>query len=422
MYIKKLLMKSRTYYGEYSLKHWIELMLKQNIELPKYQRSFVWKKEESERLIKSMKEGQFIQPVTLAFFENGGTKQNLILDGQQRLTSILIAYIGFFPDKSKFESPQALSSDDDSASDNVDIDTENYSIEWTFKEIVALGKSKTEVVDGIMIHAREKYQPFDMHCDDAFFENTFLGFSYIVPSTDVIHEKQTFFTKLFRNMNYLGKKLLPIESRRSLYYVKNNLKNYFEGKLDDNSDVLCGITLVENMATRQIDYVRYLSILSQYKVAGKNENKVLVGYSAYAQRENYYSDYVSYVVGIDQEDRTDKFNGFDIEDVFPNNCWQTRFVSIQSKIEVLKDKMNLDSKNRFTSWIDADYWLFGLIYWILFEGKEINDGEGLITKLTDKISSKKSLESYSRSPNRLGNLRERFADSIEIYKDYIVEP
>lgn len=415
-------MKSRTYYGEYSLKHWIELMLKQNIELPKYQRSFVWKKEESERLIKSMKEGQFIQPVTLAFFENGGTKQNLILDGQQRLTSILIAYIGFFPDKSKFESPQALSSDDDSASDNVDIDTENYSIEWTFKEIVALGKSKTEVVDGIMIHAREKYQPFDMHCDDAFFENTFLGFSYIVPSTDVIHEKQTFFTKLFRNMNYLGKKLLPIESRRSLYYVKNNLKNYFEGKLDDNSDVLCGITLVENMATRQIDYVRYLSILSQYKVAGKNENKVLVGYSAYAQRENYYSDYVSYVVGIDQEDRTDKFNGFDIEDVFPNNCWQTRFVSIQSKIEVLKDKMNLDSKNRFTSWIDADYWLFGLIYWILFEGKEINDGEGLITKLTDKISSKKSLESYSRSPNRLGNLRERFADSIEIYKDYIVEP
>ena len=415
-------MKSRTYYGEYPLKHWIELMLKQNIELPKYQRSFVWKKEESERLIKSMKEGQFIQPVTLAFFENGGTKQNLILDGQQRLTSILIAYIGFFPDKSKFESPQALSSDDDSASDNVDIDTENYSIEWTFKEIVALGKSKTEVVDGIMIHAREKYQPFDMHCDDAFFENTFLGFSYIVPSTDVIHEKQTFFTKLFRNMNYLGKKLLPIESRRSLYYVKNNLKNYFEGKLDDNSDVLCGITLVENMATRQIDYVRYLSILSQYKVAGKNENKVLVGYSAYAQRENYYSDYVSYVVGIDQEDRTDKFNGFDIEDVFPNNCWQTRFVSIQSKIEVLKDKMNLDSKNRFTSWIDADYWLFGLIYWILFEGKEINDGEGLITKLTDKISSKKSLESYSRSPNRLGNLRERFADSIEIYKDYIVEP
>lgn len=415
-------MKSRTYYGEYSLKHWIELMLKQNIELPKYQRSFVWKKEESERLIKSMKEGQFIQPVTLAFFENGGTKQNLILDGQQRLTSILIAYIGFFPDKSKFESPQALSSDDDSASDNVDIDTENYSIEWTFKEIVALGKSKTEVVDGIMIHAREKYQPFDMHCDDAFFENTFLGFSYIVPSTDVIHEKQTFFTKLFRNMNYLGKKLLPIESRRSLYYVKNNLKNYFEGKLDDNSDVLCGITLVENMATRQIDYVRYLSILSQYKVAGKNENKVLVGYSAYAQRENYYSDYVSYVVGIDQEDRTDKFNGFDIEDVFPNNCWQTRFVSIQSKIEVLKDKMNLDSKNRFTSWIDADYWLFGLIYWILFEGKEINDGESLITKLTDKISSKKSLESYSRSPNRLGNLRERFADSIEIYKDYIVEP
>ena len=34
-------MESRTYYGEYSLKHWIDLMLNGNIVLPEYQRSFV---------------------------------------------------------------------------------------------------------------------------------------------------------------------------------------------------------------------------------------------------------------------------------------------------------------------------------------------------------------------------------------------
>jgi len=423
-------MKSRTYYGEYSLKHWIELMLKKNIELPEYQRSFVWKKEDCERLIKSMREGQFIQPITLAFYENGGNKQNLILDGQQRLTSILLAFIGLFPDKTQFEHPQTLSSDDDSANtaegdaeENNDIEeSENYCMEWTFTEIVKFGKSKDEIIDGMTERDKVKYQDFPVGCDDSFFDNTFLGFSYIVPSTDDSLTKQTFFTKLFRNMNYLGKKLLPIESRRSLYYVKNDLKNYFEGKVDDNTDVLCGITLLENMTTRQIDFVRYLSILSQYSIVGERKDKVLVGYSAYSQRENYYSDYVAYVVGIDQEDRTDKFDNFDIETVFPNHCWQTRFAAIKRKIDVLSNRMNLDSRRRFTSWIDADYWLFGLIYWMLFKNKDINANETLITTLQNTISSKRLPGSYSQSPNLLRNIRDRLEHSIEIYHNNIVEP
>lgn len=34
-------MENKVYYGEYSLKHWIDLILKQDIELPLYQRYFV---------------------------------------------------------------------------------------------------------------------------------------------------------------------------------------------------------------------------------------------------------------------------------------------------------------------------------------------------------------------------------------------
>ena len=46
-------MENRVYYGEYSLKHWINLMLKRNIILPEYQRSFVWDEKDVKRLIKS---------------------------------------------------------------------------------------------------------------------------------------------------------------------------------------------------------------------------------------------------------------------------------------------------------------------------------------------------------------------------------
>ena len=97
------MIKSRTYYGEYTLKHWINLLLKKNIILPDYQRSFVWDERDLKRLIKSIKEGQFIQPVTIALYKENEDSKNLLLDGQQRLTSVLLSFIGYFPNKSKFD-------------------------------------------------------------------------------------------------------------------------------------------------------------------------------------------------------------------------------------------------------------------------------------------------------------------------------
>lgn len=55
-------MENRIYYGEYSLKHWIELLLKKQITLPEYQRSYVWDENAVKRFIKSLKDKQFIPP------------------------------------------------------------------------------------------------------------------------------------------------------------------------------------------------------------------------------------------------------------------------------------------------------------------------------------------------------------------------
>jgi uncharacterized protein with ParB-like and HNH nuclease domain len=96
-------MDNRVYYGEYSLKHWIELILKKNVILPEYQRFFVWNEKKVEKLIDTFKQKQFIPPVTIGAFKNDDESQNLILDGQQRLTSILLAYLGLFPDETEFK-------------------------------------------------------------------------------------------------------------------------------------------------------------------------------------------------------------------------------------------------------------------------------------------------------------------------------
>ena len=44
-------MKNKVYYGEYTLKHWIRLMLREEIVLPEYQRHFVWSERDLKRLI-----------------------------------------------------------------------------------------------------------------------------------------------------------------------------------------------------------------------------------------------------------------------------------------------------------------------------------------------------------------------------------
>lgn len=94
-------MNNKVFYGEYTLKLWIDMMLSDNIVLSDYQRHFVWRERDVKRLIQSLKDGQFVQPVTVALYDAGITQQNLILDGQQRLTSLLLAYLGYFPDKKK---------------------------------------------------------------------------------------------------------------------------------------------------------------------------------------------------------------------------------------------------------------------------------------------------------------------------------
>lgn len=413
-------MESRVYYGEYSLKHWINLLLKRNIVLPDYQRSFVWDEKDIRRLIKSLGEGQFVQPVTIANYNCEDKEQNLLLDGQQRLTSILLSYLGYIPDKEKFLSVEELASSDDSDDGDGSV---TKIIGWTFEEMLEDNVSNNNI-DAIInrITRTGKYKELKISSitnKEEFFEKTFLGFSYIIPSKTDKNETQKFFSTLFRNMNYLGLKLSPLESRRSLYYLNAELEKYFDGRTSEGKDVLCEIKMYEKMQLRKIDIIRYMSILSQYVANNKDVRKVLVGYSAYSSRENYYADYVSYIVNLEQDDRIDKFNKFDFNRTFPNNDWLQLYDSLYNSLNSIKVQLGLDAKRQaFTSWVDADYWLFGLIYFVLFERKTIQFEKKLIDVLAKVIKEKRDDENYSKNTNRLNNLRNRIQSSIDIYSAY----
>lgn len=419
--MKHTLISKRVYYGEYTLKHWVKLMLTKNITLPEYQRHFVWGESDVKRLIDSLKSGQFIMPVTIAHYNDSVSSENLILDGQQRLTSILLAYLGYMPIKDKF----IITEDDLAMGDDSQEEAIGTPMEWTFKKML-VDKTQENTLPLVIERLRKdsRYSEMKIEFDgeiNDFYDSTYLGFSFIIPDSGDPNSTQNYFSTLFRHMNYFGKKLSALESRRSLYFMNIEYKNYFEGRLENGNDVLCGIRLLENKIPKKIDFVRYLSMLSQYMVS-KNINKVMVGYSAYSSRENYFADYVAYLANLEQDDRKDKFDGFKMSDTFPHNEWMARFEKVKSFIEKHKKDLGLDEKvNAFTSWIDSDYWLFGLLYFVVFEGKKIDRDKELIDELKKEIKVKRDLppaDDYSKNPNRLGNLRDRMKKSLEIYGKY----
>ena len=430
-----MIMQNKVYYGEYTLEHWIKLMLTGNIVLPNYQRHFVWRERDFKRLMQSLKDGQFVQPVTIALYNDGTLKQNLILDGQQRLTSLLLAYLGYFPDKKKFEIglSNRVANEDDSAADEGNQSNETEGFLWQYSELLNYGNNKLEILSKIAIDDRyiQLTDAVITGLDDEFFKSTYLGFSYVVPETTRIDEVQKNFSQLFRNINYFGKKLEPMDSRKSLYYQNQNLTNFFEGKCENGLDIFGDLRIIEDLQPSKIDFVRYLAILSQYLVSNRQEDAkdVMVGYSAYSSRESYYADYVSYILGVEQEDRTDKFNNFQFVTVFPNNEWKERFIQLRTAIERIMPMANLKDGKSFNAWYEADYWLFGLIYHILFLGNELKDRLVVTDRQRRNITLNVAIEmainadkkdtSFAKNANRITYIRERLVKSCIIYKQYV---
>lgn len=392
---------NRTYYGEYSLAYWIQMILKHNIVLPEYQRTFVWNKDDYTNLIDSFKEKQFIPPVTIGAYKTTNGQDNLIIDGQQRLTSVLLAYIERFPKKEAgtwYIESLANENDDDS-----DDDEQENMIEWTFKELLAKGNSKEEIMAKC---PQEKYESLE-HLDDDFFNKNFLGFAYIVPSTTTEEEQQKFFSTLFRNINIRGKSLYVLESRASLYFLNHQLKEWFDpGFCKEISS-----SVVDKSRKSSMDFVRYAALLSQYKKKGSERG---IGYGYASKMESYYETYIYSVVGDKDSQIFGRFTN-----IFPNKDYKPYLNSIDTLIT------ELGYKRRFQSIIDLDIYFFGLIYFIAFEKRTLDTSrkEALEEELKSAIRDiKRNNNLHTKSPACLKYLRERISKSIEIYQKYLSRP
>ena len=135
----------RTYYGEYSLKHWIRMILSGEIALPPYQRHFVWNPEMVFKLLNNISKDLFVPPVILSSF-SGDKKDKpttYVLDGQQRLSAILITFLGLYPQKfDEFKSELANEENLNSETETFDDEERDKFLIWNFQEIQELYKEQ----------------------------------------------------------------------------------------------------------------------------------------------------------------------------------------------------------------------------------------------------------------------------------------
>lgn len=364
-------------------------MLKGNIVLPEYQRSFVWDEKDIKRLIKSFYEGQFVQPITIAQYKAGNTERNLILDGQQRLTSILLYYLGYLPDKGQFELEKTATTSDDSVDEDEttnDKANDKKIIGWTFEDLL---KNTTNTIETIKEKLKDdnryseitKDKDKDIILDDNFLDNHFLGFSYIIPNCNTCDEINSYYSTLFRMINYYGVSLTNLECRRSLYYMNSKIKNYFEGKINDDTNVLHNIKTPGN--NTNIDIIRYLSNLSLYSVLEKDNKEDEFKFNT---DEKFYTDYVFHILGQETEDYD--FKKFNFETTLKNN-WNNSYERICDFINNNSEYYNLENP----SWYEIDFLLSGLIYCNLFKGKieTHKDGRNLFDDIKAEIERNKGL-------------------------------
>ncbi len=361
--------------------------------LPPYQRFFVWKEEQAVKLLKSIKDYSYLPAVTIGIGKNPetGKKANMILDGQQRLTSILLAYLGKFPKRKNPISRKKYADENDMPATE---DDDELLSEWTIKDLVAMGSDKPSILAKINTEFSNSYTDFaidGINMTDSFLSKHFIHFAYLVPDASSSElEKSKYFANVFHSINREGTKLTPQESRAALYYQGGN----YQAELEP--EFCKGITANNS----QMDFVRSLALLSNYnKVGGKRTAR---GYIYVGSRETLYEEFVlAYVL---KEPDNDKF-------LLDREHYATNLEKLKNALDVLGLK---DMK--CSTIIELDYFFNGLIYYLLVKGKDYDLAKWNETKTAIEALINSVEQKHKDHPGQLQYLRKRIEESVNAYK------
>ena len=190
---------------------------------------------------------------------------------------------------------------------------------------------------------------------------------------------------------------MPQESRKSLYFLKDSLANFFEPVFTTK------ITVNDS----KMDFVRYVALISHWR---KQVNINKVGYGYARKMENLYEEFIYFVV-----DGDGKQTFVQLPDYVINGTYVDLMEDISKVFQRICNEMV------FHSIIDMDMVAFGLLEYMIFEQKRIDESSiyDLISELRTKIAEFKEDYLHTKNPSALKHLRNRMYYSKDIYRKYI---
>lgn len=406
--MEKKIMNNKVCYGEYSLEYWIKLLLSQNVVLPPYQRYFVWGEEEIKTFVTSLKELSFAPSVIIGSFWNQAEKKqiNYIIDGQQRLTSILLAAMGIIPNPKKFKTEETEDIEDEAYKRRIS----KKKMVWTINKLL---KKQYQSINEIEFD-RTSYNSLPSLLTMKELKTLRLGYAYIIPQlpdhkNDT--KQQECFSKLFRNINFQGVALDKVESRRSLYFLNAKFADWFDPKF---------------LRDRGVDFVRFTSLLTNYhkiKSTGQEPDwgNIIPANRRSKDYEKYYEKYIYSITEAKSDYSLDELESIfgRFTDVFPNS----RYEIFLKKAETILNQLEL-GESVFDDTIKMDLYLFGLFHFVLFEKKNLDfsnvgDKERLKESIEQAYNSFKKIDNHSKSPNTKTYIKNRIEKSLSIYEDFL---
>lgn len=273
-------------------------------------------------------------------------------------------------------------------------------LDWTFKKLTDHGNTKEKILANLKLQNYKRKQ-YDL--PDDFWDTTFLGFSYMVPDVSQEKAQLKYYSKVFRDINIQGQRLQPLESRQALYFLDQDLLELF------NPSFVHEIT-IGLKPPKKMDFVRYLSLLSSYKKLN-SYYWVARGNGYVKDMERFYENFIFSIVG---ESPLEMFSS--LEEMFGQDDWHQRMQLLESRIN------DLNLKRTFASIVQMDTFYFGLIYLIVFKGRDIDitTKRELTRRLERLYESFKGNYLHSRSPNALKYMQKRMEESIETYSQYLL--
>lgn len=415
-----------TYYGEYTLEDWVKMILNGSLILPEFQRGLAWNVEKGAQLILILLGHSFVPPIVIGgTTDDSGRQINYVLDGQQRLTSLLLFYLGYWPrDYGKGDSQEEIADEWEGDEDTIEPkeESEKLGMKWTFVEIQdeyknaqTLDKLRQKLAEHknyISISQKLKGTKYQELKDKllAFgditkkFSGTYLGFAFLKGLSGDRETEMATYSQVFRSINSSGTPLTPMESREALNWlnpqVKELLSPPFAQKFKINS--------------QRLDWVRDLALCSQ---AAQLLKKQKSGFSVPTLAKGYSGKledlYERYVRTVSAQIPDSEFLPFDQVQV---NQLQNFQASITSILSPFKDGDEYVFKNYLT----ADIYLFGLIYWVIFKNNTIDimRAQSIINALNKAIGGYKKQLKNDKS-NLLSFLRFRMEKSLLVYSKYL---